>query len=131
MMLDCALRDDVPGADGWQPDPVWFREETYDSPFFDPLTYRVALDGDSYVGLARVWLGPQPEPRLGMVGVLPAYRHRGLARALIAQAFGPLVERGEPVVIAEVDASNDASNALFAGLGAHVIGGTLELFRPA
>jgi ribosomal protein S18 acetylase RimI-like enzyme len=131
MMLDCALREDIPGSEGWRTDRVWFREETYDSPFFDPLTYRVALDGDTYVGLARVWLGPRPEPRLGMVGVLAAYRRRGLGRALIAQAFAPLVERGEAIVVAEADATNVAPNALFTGLGGNVVGGTVELRRPA
>lgn len=36
MMLDCEIRADIPGTEGWLPDPAWFREETYDSPFFDP-----------------------------------------------------------------------------------------------
>jgi ribosomal protein S18 acetylase RimI-like enzyme len=137
MLLDCAIRADIPGAEGWQPDPKWFREETYDSPFFDPLTYRVALDGDRYVGLARIWLStpvpsdPTPLQRLGCVGVLSGYRQRGLARAMIAAAFGPLLERGIAAVGAEVDATNTASNALMKGLGGRVTGGTVELRRPA
>jgi hypothetical protein len=132
MLLDCAIRADIPGADGWQPDPVWFREETYDSPFFDPLTYRVALDGDRYVGLARVWRpapGRDPMPVLGCVGVLTDYRQLGLARALIGAAFEPLAERRVPAVKAEVDTANAASNALFGSLGASVTGGTIELRR--
>jgi GNAT superfamily N-acetyltransferase len=130
MTLDCALRADVPGSEGWQPDPVWFREETYDSPFFDPLTYRVALDGSDYVGLARIWNGPRPLPRLGLVGVLAPYRRRGLARALIAQCFEPLVQRGAAVVQAEADASDVAAEALLAGLDATVVSTTIELRRP-
>jgi len=129
MMLDCALRADVEGSDGWQPDPVWFREETYDSPFFDPLTYRVALAGSDYVGLARVWPGPRPLPRLGLVGVLAPYRRRGLARALIAQAFAPMVERGDLIAQGEADAANVAANALLTGLGAVVVSTTVELRR--
>ena len=129
MLLDCALREDVPGADGWQPDPVWFRAQTYDSPFFDPLTYRIALDGDEYVGLARVWLGPGPVPRLGLIGVRAGYRRRGLARALIAAAFAPLAERGETIVVAEADATNVASQAFLAGLGGKITGGNVELRR--
>jgi ribosomal protein S18 acetylase RimI-like enzyme len=152
MLLDCAIRADIPGSQGWQPDPQWFREETYDSPFFDPQTYRIALDADRYVGLARIWLatpassvpatsassapagpaapGPAPLQRLGCVGVLAGYRRRGLARAMIAAAFAPLHERGVRAVSAEVDESNAASNALMASLGATVTGGTLELRRP-
>lgn len=131
MLLDCALREDIPGSEGWQPDPQWFREETYDSPYFDPETYAVALDGDDYVGLARVWNGPRPLPHLGMIGVLSAYRGKGLATALLAQVFGPLVERGEKVVTAEADAQNTASNTLLRKLGGRVVGGTAELHRPA
>jgi ribosomal protein S18 acetylase RimI-like enzyme len=65
-----------------------------------------------------------------MVGVLAPYRRRGLARALVAQAFAPLVQRGATVVQAEADAADVASTALLAGLGATVVGGTLELRRP-
>ncbi len=28
MMLDCAVRADIPGSDGWPPDPADFREQT-------------------------------------------------------------------------------------------------------
>lgn len=38
MLLDCALREDVPGSDDWRPDPEWFRAQTHDSPYFDPAT---------------------------------------------------------------------------------------------
>ncbi|WP_370452685.1 GNAT family N-acetyltransferase [Kribbella sp. VKM Ac-2568] len=42
----------------------------------------VDLAGD-YAGLVRIWNGPRPLPRLGLIGVLPAHRRRGLARALV------------------------------------------------
>jgi ribosomal protein S18 acetylase RimI-like enzyme len=131
MLLDCAIRADIAGAEGWEPDPVWFREETYDSPFFDPLTYRVALHNGRYVGLARVW---QPGPgeqygRLGCVGVLANYRRRGLARALIAQAFAPLAQAGAAAVTAEADARDTASHALITSFGGRVTGATIELYR--
>jgi ribosomal protein S18 acetylase RimI-like enzyme len=127
--LDADLRADVPGTAGWTVDVDFFRAQTYDSPYYDPSTYRVALDRNAPVGLARVWRGPQPAPRLGLVAVLPAYRRRGLARALLAAAFGPLVERGERVVTAEVDTTNIASNALLTSLGGRVTGESVELFR--
>jgi ribosomal protein S18 acetylase RimI-like enzyme len=83
------------------------------------------------VGLVRIWIGPRPQPRIGLVGVLPAYRHRGLARALIAQAFAVLVARGETEAIAEADRENKASTTLLAGLGAVVTGSEVELHRTA
>jgi ribosomal protein S18 acetylase RimI-like enzyme len=131
MLLDCAIRADIPGSDGWQPDPVWFREETYDSPFFDPQTYRVALDDGAYVGLARVWkpLPSQRYGRLGCVGVLAGYRRRGLGRALIAQALAPLAGTAQSAVAAEADATNVASHALLTSFGARITGSTIELHR--
>lgn len=129
--LDADLRADVPGTGDWQVDLDFFRAQTYDSPYYDPSTYRVALNADDPVGLARVWNGPPPEPRLGLIAVLPAYRRRGLARALLAAAFGPLVERGERAVTAEVDTTNIASNALLTSLGGRVTGESVELFRAA
>jgi RimJ/RimL family protein N-acetyltransferase len=129
MYLDCALREDVPGASGWQPDPQWFREETYDSPFFDPDAYLVAVSSGRYVGLVRIWNGPRPQPRLGMIGVLLEYRRQGLAKALIGQAFAALHSRGVVSVIAEADAGNSASNGLLTGLGGVVTGKDVELRR--
>lgn len=128
-LLDVQLREDVPGADGWQVDLAWFRGQTFDSPFYDPETYRVALAGDAYAGLARIWIGPRPRPRLGLIGVLAPHRRRGVARALIAAAFAPLADRGIPVVTAEADTTNTASQTLLKSLGAQVTGGTVELHR--
>lgn len=97
MALDDALRNDVPGAEGWESNETTFREQTYDSPYFDPEAYLVALDaGDSYAGLVRIWNGPRPLPRLGLIGALPAHRRRGLARALLSAAFNTPV--GEPML---------------------------------
>jgi ribosomal protein S18 acetylase RimI-like enzyme len=131
MLLDCAIRADIPGSDGWQPDAAWFREQTYDSPDFDPQAYLVALDGEMYVGLVRIWRRSpsQTYRRLGCVGVLAGYRRRGLARALIARAFVPLAAAGETTVTAEADTTNIASHTLLTGFGGKVTGGTAEYFR--
>ena len=131
MALDAELRGDVPGSHGWEADEKWFREETYDSPFFDPETYLVAVDSsDAYAGLARIWNGPRPLPRLGLIGVLPAHRRRGLARALLSSAFNVLAARGNPTAIAEVDESNTASRTLLTSFGSITVGSELELTRP-
>jgi hypothetical protein len=65
-LLDDALRQDVPGTDGWQWSADGFHEETYGSPGFDPATYLVAVDMyDDYVGIARVWMNRRAaSPRL-------------------------------------------------------------------
>jgi ribosomal protein S18 acetylase RimI-like enzyme len=97
---------------------------------FDPATYLVAADasGGGYIGLARVWVGPGT-PRLGLIGVLPPYQRRGVARALLARAFGVLHERGQAEVTFEIDDTNTASLTLLGGMGAIRKAGTVEFVK--
>jgi ribosomal protein S18 acetylase RimI-like enzyme len=129
-LLDDALRQDVPGGEGWKWDPADFNEETFSSDF-DPATYLVAVDVPSgeYIGLVRVWISPG-RPRLGLIAVLPSYRRRRLASLLLARAFRVLHERGKKEVTAEVDDTNAASRSLMTKLGARRIGGSVEMVRP-
>ncbi len=128
--LDETLRADVPGTDTWLNDPQEFREYTFDERHFDPLTYLVAVDDarEEFAGLVRVWTHPR-QPRLGLIGTTAPYRRRGLARALLAAAFGPLHERGVTQISAEADATNKASISLLESIGASRTGDTLELVR--
>jgi GNAT superfamily N-acetyltransferase len=129
--LDDALRQDVPGTDGWQWDEPGFRSEL-ESSSFDPATYLVAVDrrNDEYVAIVRVWNNPSG-PRLGFVGVLRDYRRRGLARMLVARVFAVLADRGQAVVTTEIDDLNVASRSLLLVPGARRVGGTIELVRRA
>jgi RimJ/RimL family protein N-acetyltransferase len=130
MLLDCAIRQEIPGSDGWQPDMEFFRQQTYTEPR-DPRTYVIAVGETGYIGLVRVWPAAREGAtrRLGCIGVLAPHRERGLARALVAAAFAPLADDGVPEVICEIDDTNTASKALFASLGAVPEGGTTELLR--
>lgn len=129
-LLDDELRQDVPGTQGWQWDEAAFREETYKATDFDPTTYLVALDEATgeYVGIARVWM-KRPTPRLGFIGVLTSFRRRGIARALLAEVFARLDERGFHEVTTEIDETNTASRTLLEGLGARRTGTSVELIR--
>lgn len=128
--LDDELRADVPGTEGWVSDPTEFREYTFDERRFDPSTYLVALDDarEEFAGLARIWNHPV-HAWLGLIGVTPPYRRRGLARALLGAAFAPLHERGVTSVAAQTDATSVASVALLEGIGARHTDETLELIR--
>lgn len=126
--LDQTLRQDVPGYAGWINDPEEFHRLTFENRFFDPATYLVAVHESEYVGLVRI-LGLPRQPRLGLIGVLPEYRRRGLARAMLAAALRPLHERGVTTVSAEADESNPASRVLLKGVGAIRTGGAIELVR--
>jgi GNAT superfamily N-acetyltransferase len=126
-LLDQRLRQDVPGSRGWVHTPAEFHRWTFDHRMFDPSTYLVAVHAGEYVGLARI--ARARLPRLGLVGVLPAHRRRGVARALLAAAFRPLHERGVGHVAAEADETNTAGTALLMGIGAQRTGGAVELVR--
>lgn len=129
-LLDNELRQDVPGTDGWEWTEAGFREETYEAADFDPKTYLVAVDCDTgeYVGIVRVWM-KQPTPRLGFIGVRRGARRRGIARALLAEVFARLEERGIDDVSTEIDETNTVSRALLEGFGARRTGTSVELIR--
>jgi ribosomal protein S18 acetylase RimI-like enzyme len=128
-LLDDELRQDVPGSAGWRWDAEEFRAEMFGT-FFDPATYLVAVDRASgqYAGLVRIWRN-RAGPRLGLVGVLAGYRRRGVARALLGQAFAVLTARGDTTVAGEADDANVAAVSLLTGLGARRYGGSVELIR--
>jgi ribosomal protein S18 acetylase RimI-like enzyme len=128
--LDDALRQDVPGTDGWRNEPDTFADQVTGDAQFDPATYLVAVDDASgaYAGLVRVWVRT-PTSRLGLIAVRRDYRRRGLAMALLAAAFGAIVARGQREVETEVDETNVESNALMQRLGARRVGGAIELVR--
>jgi GNAT superfamily N-acetyltransferase len=131
-LLDQALREDVPGSDGWIWDPVDFREETFEAADFDPATYTVAVDADSarYIGLTRVWVG-RGLPRLGLVAVLAPYRGRGVAKAMLGRVFGVLHARGKAEVTCEIDDANAASLGLLTGIGGYRVNGYIEFIKKA
>jgi RimJ/RimL family protein N-acetyltransferase len=127
--LDDALRQDVPGSAGWRNDPATFAEQLSADPQFDPATYLVAIEpSGAYAGLVRIWIRTAG-PRLGLIGIRPAHRRRGLAMALLARAFAGLPDRSAGYVVCEVDIANAASTAVMARLGAHRTGHGLELVR--
>jgi mycothiol synthase len=75
-----------------------FRHHQLDAPEFDPGLWFIAWDGDEVAG----YIGAQERSRedpsrgyIGLLGVLPPYRRRGLGEALLRTAFGALHARGK------------------------------------
>lgn len=130
-LLDDALRNETPGADGWRWTAPEFREETF-SDGFSPATYQVAAEPrtGTYVGLARLWL-KSAGPRFGFIGVLRPWRRTRVTYALLSAVLQEAHRRGHTEVAAEIDTTNRASNAIAARAGAVRVGGSYELVRAA
>ncbi len=128
--LDDDLRQDVPGTRGWVNDPDEFAEATLHPGLFDPATSLVAVEEatGAYVGLVRIGVARR-WAKLGLVGVLPGHRRRGLGRALLGAALQPLRDRGVGMVLAEADARDEAARRLLGRFRARRSGGTVELVR--
>lgn len=98
-------------ADTWlfHPEPFevwshWFVKDIA----FDPSLWFLAEAGDELVGIAMTRVSPN-EPGLGWVrilGVLPEFRQRGLAQALLRHTFAEYARRGLERVGLGVDAES-------------------------
>ncbi|MFI6925419.1 GNAT family N-acetyltransferase [Nonomuraea spiralis] len=99
--------------------PGWSREEWIDwlvDDEFQPGCSLVARDGETAVGFVTC-----VEEFLVQVGAVPAWRRRGLARALAVAALGRMRAAGATQVFLDVNVNNPASAALFRGLGFELI----------
>ncbi|MEU7829847.1 GNAT family N-acetyltransferase [Nonomuraea sp. NPDC049129] len=99
--------------------PGWSREEWVDwlvDDEFLPECSLVARGAGGAAGFVAC-----AEGFLIQVGAVPAWRRRGLARALAVAALGRMRARGVTEVFLDVNVNNPASAALFRGLGFEVI----------
>jgi mycothiol synthase len=109
--------------DHWEyrPEPFdeW-RRRTVDRPGFDPTLLIVAKDGPEVVGVALA----REQPRGGRIDTLAVrreWRRRGLARAILLEAFGEFHRRGDRTVILSVDSENlTGATALYEQAGMRV-----------
>lgn len=102
------------------------------SPNFQPWLWQVAFAGDEVAGHILNYLDP-PEPdgsRTGWteaIGVRPAYRRRGLARALLARSLVAVRDAGATRAALGVDSQNvNHALDLYEGLGFRVVSEQFE-----
>jgi mycothiol synthase len=103
----------------------------HELPDFDPtliLLVADATDPDRLVGFTVLETNPAPAAEdggptgsVGLVGVVPAWRGRGLGRELLRWAVGELRRRGIEPIDLSVEAENEAATRLYRAHG----------FRPA
>jgi mycothiol synthase len=89
---------------------------------FDPTLVWVARDGHELVG-ANVcsWKDGGDWGWIGMLGVLPSHRGRGIGEALLRTAFAEFWHRGERRVALGVVADNAIATRLYERAGMHVL----------
>ncbi|MFW2383401.1 MAG: GNAT family N-acetyltransferase [Acidimicrobiales bacterium] len=121
--LDNAIRNLVPGLDGWQGNREWFRAE-----LTDPAAYQVAIDlgTGTYAGLARMWRNPNGA-HFGLVGVDAAYRRLRLGPALLNRVIREAAQWGHRTFTADAALTNRLVHPRLLGLGATSLGKTTQL----
>ena len=98
----------------------------HDAPSFDPGGVLLVADAaapDRLVAFCRVEVADPEAPTgertgdVGLIGVLPAWRGRGLGRELLRWGVRTLRERGAGLIELSVEAANDRATALYRAHG--------------
>ena len=110
----------------------WRRQASSAAAGADDVAIVAVADG-RFVGMARGYLGPseelQPQTVVWLIGVYvePAWRRRGIARALSAEVVGWARERGVAEVHLHVADWNQAARRIYEELGFTASGATTTL----
>jgi mycothiol synthase len=120
-------------ADAWMFTPEPFDQWSHwfvNDPAFDPTLWYLAEAGTDLAGIL-IGNESQTEPGLGWVrilGVVPAHRRRGIAQALLQQAFAEFRQRGLERGGLGVDAESETGAVeLYERAGMHVARTSVQL----
>jgi mycothiol synthase len=111
-------------ADHWgsvqTPFEAWMqRTQRHD---FDPELWLLALDGERVVGISTNSVIPDNLGWISGLGVVRSHRRRGIARAILLQAFNDFSRRGQRSVALGVDAdSPTGATKLYEAAGMRVV----------
>jgi ribosomal protein S18 acetylase RimI-like enzyme len=114
------------------------RQRFIDNPVHDPSLWVIAFDGDEIAGGVVNVIDPEENAETGLdqgyvdaVFTRPAWRRRGLARALVAQSLLRLRERGMTSAMLGVDGANpNQAMTLYEDVGFEIAATELEWRRP-
>lgn len=89
---------------------------------FDPELWLMALDGDRVVATSTNSVIPENMGWISGLGVVPSHRRRGIARAILLQAFSDFWRRGQRSVALGVDADSlTGATKLYEAAGMRVV----------
>ncbi|MEM7029772.1 MAG: GNAT family N-acetyltransferase [Chloroflexota bacterium] len=82
--LFTAIITDIPDTDDTTPQPIAEFAKEFEHPNFLPNAQFFALEDGKWVGLSTIWKDAVQEDRhwVGVTGILPSHRRRGIATAL-------------------------------------------------
>ncbi len=107
----------------WHPDPYdeWLeRRKGQDRDDHGPIWF-VVRDGDELAAVVRNDADVAGGGYIGAIGVRPAWRGKGLGKALLQRTFAEFWRRGTPRVTLDVDSQNaTGAVALYERVGMHV-----------
>lgn len=103
------------------PFPEWTRANLTDDAAL-PEAHFIALDGSRYVGACSLHRDGDDTLRIGLTGVLPAYRRRGIGRLLKLRAHGWARVNGFQEIHTTTTKANTAMLALNDALGYPIVG---------
>jgi len=102
-------------------------------PDFDPALWFLALDSDEVCGFCCCYAESHGDKETGLVdefGVRPAWRKRGIGRALLLESFRAMRARGLKAAELTVDSDNRSDAlALYAGVGMKVVSQSHTLLK--
>ena len=92
-----------------------------DTEFYDPTLWLLAKDGTEIAAISLIFIDPH-EGWVGVLGVRPPWRRRGIAKALLHASFREIRERGKPRAVLGVDAANPTgATQLYESVGMRVV----------
>lgn len=107
----------------WHPQPwdEWFERRRGQHRDGDGPIWFVIRDGEELAAVTRNDLSIGGGGYVGAIGVRPAWRGRGLAKALLQRTFAEFWRRGTPRVTLDVDSQNETGAvALYERVGMHI-----------
>lgn len=115
-----ATFDGHPTRITWDPEVI---EHVHNGPSFDPRGILIVAERDDparFVAFTRVETEPEGDGLLGeigLIGVVPAWRGRGLGRGLLRWGVAELRGRGAGRIVLAVEAANDRATRLYRAHG--------------
>ncbi|MDP9320056.1 MAG: GNAT family N-acetyltransferase [Chloroflexota bacterium] len=116
----CRLDHAALGRATPQPFAEWLSDNVTDAAAL-PDAYFVALDGARYVGVSSVRRDGEDTLRIGITGVLPGYRRRGIARLLTVRVHAWAKAHGSSEIHTETTKESTAMLALNDSLGYPIV----------